>query len=272
MSETITNQLGDLISNADTGSVNDIVLANCGVALAYLSAQAADTSQMMTLFNTFKGANTTSVSIKFGILTNGNETIEKTKMAKELLTLLVSWLQSDNGLEEKTISNQDDEIFRFRGAFELIGHLTNSFARREWCQATDSPYLALMFQSVNQAATLKTYVQQKSVSANSFALLLKVLGEIPVKSDKLSSELSEFIKDGFTCIQKFYLDHVQLYPKCTDAILNLLQLTYDGFLDVQNIKVVDRHIVKEATMQKCLEGVIHDDMKMYALDIVFKKK
>jgi hypothetical protein len=49
-------------------------------------------------------------------------------------------------------------------------------------------------------------------------------------------------------------------------------LTYDGFLDVQNIKVVDRHIVKEATMSKCLEGVIHDDMKMYALDIVFKKK
>jgi hypothetical protein len=47
---------------------------------------------MMTLFNTFKGANTTSVSIKFGILTNGNETIEKSKMAKELLTLLVSWL------------------------------------------------------------------------------------------------------------------------------------------------------------------------------------
>ena len=44
MSETITNQLGDLISNADTASVNDIVLANCGVALAYLSAQAADTS------------------------------------------------------------------------------------------------------------------------------------------------------------------------------------------------------------------------------------
>ena len=38
------------------------------------------------------------------------------------------------------------------------------------------------------------------------------------------------------------------------------------------MKVLDRHAVKEATNMKALENVIPDDMKMYTLDIVFKKK
>ena len=36
--------------------------------------------------------------------------------------------------------------------------------------------------------------------------------------------------------------------------------------------MLDRPTVKEATLSKTLEGVISDDMRMYALDIVFKKK
>ena len=36
------------------------------------------------MFNTFNGRGPISVGIKFGVLTNGNETIDKSKMAKEL--------------------------------------------------------------------------------------------------------------------------------------------------------------------------------------------
>jgi len=47
------------------------------VALAYLSAFAADSKQMETLFNAFPGMTPVSIGVKFGILTNGNETISK---------------------------------------------------------------------------------------------------------------------------------------------------------------------------------------------------
>jgi len=67
--------------------------------------------------------------------------------------------------------------------------------------------LALIFAAVNQAGLLKNFAQKKSVSSEDFTLLLKVLAQIPVKSEKLSAELAEFVKDGFTCIQNFYLDH-----------------------------------------------------------------
>lgn len=59
---------------------------------------------------------------------------------------------------------------------------------------------------------------------------------------------------------------------CTDALLNLLQMNYDSYLDVTNVRTYDRPYFKEQTNQKPLEGLISDDMKMYALDIVFMKK
>jgi hypothetical protein len=56
---------------------------------------------MVSLFDTFKGTTPISVGIKYGILTNGNETIDKTKMAKDLTTLLVDWLQRQSGFDSK---------------------------------------------------------------------------------------------------------------------------------------------------------------------------
>jgi len=136
--------------------------------------------------------------------------------------------------------DEDNEIFRFRGAFELIGHLTNTFGRREWCQAQNSPYLALIFAAVNKAQTLKQLYSVKEISAESFHLLVSVLSQIPIKGDKLSPELSQFMNDGFLCVQKFYLEHSELNQRCTDAILNLIQLNYDNFLELSNIRSIDR--------------------------------
>lgn len=56
---------------------------------------------MISLFDTFKGATPISVGIKFGVLTNGNETIDKSKMAKDLTNLLVEWLQRQSGFDSK---------------------------------------------------------------------------------------------------------------------------------------------------------------------------
>lgn len=52
----------------------------------------------------------------------------------------------------------------------------------------------------------------------------------------------------------------------------MLQLTYDNFLNLDNIRLIDRPFVKEMTQQNALKGAISEDMKMYVLDIVFKKK
>jgi hypothetical protein len=154
MSEQVAAQLSELLQNSQ--ELNDIVLLNSSVALAYLSANAADPQQMVTLFNAFPGMTPVSIGLKFGVLTNGNETINKTAMAGTLQVLLVDWLSRCSGFDEVNSSTQtDDDVFRFKGAFELLGHLLNAFGRREWCQAANSPYLASVFGAVNQAQTLK---------------------------------------------------------------------------------------------------------------------
>lgn len=51
MSETIVTQLDELVQQSS--DLNDVVLCNCAVALGYLSAYAADSNQMATLFKTY---------------------------------------------------------------------------------------------------------------------------------------------------------------------------------------------------------------------------
>ena len=56
-------------------------------------------------------------------------------------------------------------------------------------------------------------------------------------------------------------------------MLNMLSLNYDTFLNSDaGVKSVTRETVKEAAHSSTLAGVISDDMKMYAVDIVFRKK
>lgn len=87
------------------------------------------------------------------------------------------------------------------------------------------------------------------------------------------------VRAGFDAVQPFYLEFPDLNQACTDGLLNLLMLNYDQFLELDavegsKIKSIDRQIVKEATQSTAFEGTefISDDMKMYAIDIIFKKK
>ena len=218
ISETVATQLSEIISLNNPQNLNDIVLANCAVALAYLSAYAASPDQMVSLFNTFNGNNCVSVGIKFGVLTNGNETIDKNKMAADLKSLLVSWLKAKSGFD--TAPLDEDSMFRFSGAFQLIGHLTNTFGRRDWCQSAGSPYLALMFAAVTESGILPSQTAKSDQSESNFALLTQVLSQVPVNSAQLSAELNEFVKQCLLFVQKFYLDHSS--SQCADALLNVL--------------------------------------------------
>ncbi len=58
-----------------------------------------------------------------------------------------------------------------------------------------------------------------------------------------------------------------------DALLNILQLNYDNYtaLDL-GINQLTKLKLKEACDNACLKEVISEDMKLYAADIIFKKK
>ena len=84
MSETCYNVCTDILSNIAKGGVNDKIIANVSIALAYLSAHSADPKQMEALYSAFDESAETSdpclISIKWGILTNGNDKLDKTAL------------------------------------------------------------------------------------------------------------------------------------------------------------------------------------------------
>jgi len=73
------------------GATNDRIYANCATALAFLSAYASDASQMQALFTAFDDNEIDAIMLplKFAILINGNETIDKASMVKDFSSLLV---------------------------------------------------------------------------------------------------------------------------------------------------------------------------------------
>ena len=51
--------------------------------------------------------------------------------------------------------SESNELFRFKGTIDLISHLLNKYARRDWCQAPNSPYLAATYATINKSGVLK---------------------------------------------------------------------------------------------------------------------
>lgn len=119
-------------------------------------------------------------------------------------------------------------------------------------------------------------------------VLLKSLSLLPVKpkdaKGMFSDELAAVLRSGFDAIQPFYLQFGSLNQACTDALLNILMLNYDQFLeldgtaasigDALKIKTIERQTVKEVyNVPAYKDGkVISDDMRLFTLDIIFKKK
>jgi len=140
ISQAIYRNISDIL-NENQGSTNDKVYACCATALAFLSAYASDASQMQALFNAFdeNGVDSIILPLKFAILINGNDKIDKTPMVSEFQSQLVDRLTDSAGFEEidddpaPINTESEDEVFRFKGVLDMLAFTLDKFARREMC-------------------------------------------------------------------------------------------------------------------------------------------
>jgi len=98
---------------------------------------------MEALFTAFdednEGDDALIISLKWGILTNGNDKIDKTAMRKSLMDHMIERITDSAGFEEidddpAPCIVDEEGPFKFKGVLEILSHLTNAFGRRSWCQ------------------------------------------------------------------------------------------------------------------------------------------
>jgi hypothetical protein len=218
MSETCYNVCTDILSNIAKGGVNDKIIANVSIALAYLSAHSADPKQMEALYSAFDESAETSdpclISIKWGILTNGNDKLDKTALRASFAAMLTEKIEDQAGFEEvddcpMPCVADEEGLWRFKGVLSILSHLTDTFGRRSWCQEPDSEGINLAFDCVNKSECLTKLKAEEDIGADSFANLLHFLANVPVKTLKsglLAEPLAKVLTSGLACVQQHYLD------------------------------------------------------------------
>lgn len=298
------NTLMGIMNEADKGGINDKILVNCATALAYLSAYSQDPKQMEGLYGAFDesadGNDALLIPIKLGIIMNGNDTVDKQAMITNCEEYLVDrivdvagFIEVDDDpapVGEGEGEEDEDEIFKFKGIMPLLAHLVNTFGRRNLCQVAGSPGLTFIFECINKSKIISKLAAEDEICADSYKMLNEFLALIPVKTiaagpqaGTFGNALSQTIKDGLTCIQKFYLNHKALYPETCAALKNLIMLNYDNYLDVVEedylagktdgkIKPFTKQILKDALTNQNFNNTMTENMKLYANDILFHKK
>lgn len=95
---------------------------------------------MKALYTAFDddGNDCVTIPLKIGILTNGNDTIDKSEMMGELETMLGEMLIDRAGFEETDedcapLVSEDAEIFKFGNVLGLLGYFLDKMCRREQC-------------------------------------------------------------------------------------------------------------------------------------------
>jgi len=157
---------------------NDKVIVNASIALGFLSAYSNDPTQMKELFYSFDGQGAgghgdyrVSLGIKLGILMNGSDKIpELEKLQQDALNYIGLVLNSESGVVEidgKDISagRPEEEIFRFDGALDTLGHIMNVYLRRFY--KSDSATSKLLFKAVAQSHVLKKLNEEEDFQAMS---------------------------------------------------------------------------------------------------------
>lgn len=153
-------------------NLNDKVIVNASIALGFLSAYSSDPAQMKDLFYAYDedgdGGHSdyrVSLGIKLGVLMNGSDKIpELDKLQQDALNYIGLVLNSESGIveiDDKDISEgrPDEEIFRFDGALDTLGHIMNVYLRRFY--KSDSAMSKLLFKAVTQSAILKKLNQEE---------------------------------------------------------------------------------------------------------------
>ena len=118
--------------------MNDKVVVNCATAIAFLSAISSDPAQMKALYSAFDddGNDCVTLPVKIGILTNGNDNIDKGAMLEEVCATISEVLEERAGFEEidddpaPLIGEDDSENFKFKTLLETIGYLLDKMCRR----------------------------------------------------------------------------------------------------------------------------------------------
>jgi len=141
-------------------NLNDKVIVNSAAALGFLSAYSSDPQQMKDLFYAFDGHRDYRVSlgVKLGVLMNGSDKIpDLAKLQQEVAGYIAQVLKSESGIIEidgKDLKEgrPDEEIYRFDGALDTLGHIMNVFLRR--FHKSDSPMSKLLFKAVTDSGLL----------------------------------------------------------------------------------------------------------------------
>jgi len=194
-------------------------------------------------------------------------------------------LGSESGIREidgkdLRAGRADDEIFRFDGALDTLGHIMDTYLRR-YFQA-DSATSKLLF-----AAITKSGVFEKLNAEEDFNAMTRVYTQIPAfieclpipslssKLAKMPNELAAVMRGSFTFIHKCYLDF-ESKKDGKPALLNLLQLTYNNTLELGVSTGADEvtplttvYIRDTVCEMPQLQGIIPADMKMVCNDIIF---
>lgn len=54
-------------------------------------------------------------------------------------------------------------------------------------------------------------------------------------------------------------------------MLNVLQLNYDNYIELDSPQLLKKELVEEALAKPALQDIFSEDMKLYAVDIIFKQ-
>lgn len=160
--------------------LNDKVIVNAGVALAFLTAHSADPSALTTLFYCRDQVRDCRVNLalKMGVLLSGNEKMNDFEKAKQdALNYVGLVLNAESGVQEidgKDISanRPDEEIFRFDGALDALAHILDLYLRRFF--KADSAISKLLFLSLTRSEIL-----QKLNKEEDFSAMTRVYEQIP---------------------------------------------------------------------------------------------
>jgi len=167
--------------------------------------------------------------LKFAILINGNDTIDKSQLVSDFKGMLIERLTDSAGFEEIDDDpcpiNTEEEVFRFKGVIDTISYMLDKFARRDICQKADSPMMKMIYQCLNDSTVFKKLYQEDEISLDSYKLLCEFASFAPLKpvNGALTAECAEMTKDILACMQKFYLDHLgSALQDSQDALCNIL--------------------------------------------------
>jgi hypothetical protein len=269
-------------------TLNDRVLVNCSMALGFLSAFSSDPAEMKALFHAYDGAHSDpriSLGVKLGVLMNGSDKLPGAdSLGKEAAAHISLLLSTKSGVVEidgkdLKVGRPDEEIFRFDGALDALGHIMNTFLRRLY--TSEAVIGRSLFKAVTESGIFQKLNEEEDFSAMSEVYrqipgFIAVLPLPPLGSKHaISAEMAQVMRDSFTFLHRFYLD----FERKSDgrpALLNLLQLTFNNGLDLgvsttaEEITPLSARYIRDTVCEApSLTGIIPQDMKMVCADIVF---